>query len=367
MFKNIDIWIGEYLRGLLEENLKKRDMKNDSVHILFSLCDHFEPYWNNNDHKKAYERVENWVQNYPKISLNHYDSQGEHPKHTFFYPFEEYRRNLLDMLAGVCKNGFGEVEIHLHHDNDTSENLRKTLEEYKNILSNEHKLLAIDRTTSEVKYGFIHGNWALDNSRNDGRWCGVNDEISVLLNTGCYADFTLPSAPSDTQTKTINSIYYAVDDPQMPKSHNTGNVAIAGKQNKEGLLCIQGPLSLNFNWRKFGIFPRIENANIAYDIPVNRNRIDLWKKQYVHVKNRPDIIFIKLHTHGTQEKNMEYFFKHNGLDNLYSELETYCDTRPGINLHYVTPRQMYNVVKGLEVKQDAELGDLLEFELILQT
>ena len=56
----------------------------------------------------------------------------------------------------------------------------------------------------------------------DGRCCGVNDEIDILRETGCYADFTLPSSPSPTQTRKINSIYYAVDDPLEPKSHDWG-------------------------------------------------------------------------------------------------------------------------------------------------
>ena len=36
----------------------------------------------------------------------------------------------------------------------------------------------------------------------DGRWCGLNNELILLRDLGCYADFTLPSAPSrpsDTQ------------------------------------------------------------------------------------------------------------------------------------------------------------------------
>ena len=82
------------------------------------------------------------------------------------------------------------------------------------LFAHRHGLLACDRRTGRPAYGFIHGNWALDNSRPDGRWCGVNNELDVLRETGCYADFTFPSAPSPTQPRKINSIYYAVDDPQ---------------------------------------------------------------------------------------------------------------------------------------------------------
>ena len=109
-----------------------------------------------------------------------------------------------------------------HHDNDTSDNLRNAIFEFKAKLHAKHDNLPINKNTNEIQYAFVHGDWALDNSRKDGKCCGVNDEISILAQTGCYADFTLPSAPSDAQTKTINSIYYAKDDPIKPKSTPRG-------------------------------------------------------------------------------------------------------------------------------------------------
>ena len=39
-----------------------------------------------------------------------------------------------------------------------------------------------------ARFGFIHGNWCLDNSRADGRWCGLNNELILLRELGCYAD-----------------------------------------------------------------------------------------------------------------------------------------------------------------------------------
>ena len=146
---------------------------------------------------------------YPRQFGRFRDSDGRPPRHTFFYPEEEYEAEYLDALADLCRAGFGEVEIHLHHDHDTADHLRQTLLRFKDVLSSRHGLLPCRRDTGELMYGFIHGNWALDNSRPDGRHCGVNNEIDVLLETGCYADFTLPSAPSLAQTRTINRIYYA--------------------------------------------------------------------------------------------------------------------------------------------------------------
>jgi SAM-dependent methyltransferase len=95
--------------------------------------------------------------------------------------------------------------LHLHHDGDTAEDLRRQLLEFKELLAERHGLLARRRDTGEIAYGFIHGNWALCNSRK-GECCGVNEELVILRETGCYADFTTPSAPHCTQTRKLNSI-----------------------------------------------------------------------------------------------------------------------------------------------------------------
>ena len=55
------------------------------------------------------------------------------------------------------------------------------------------------------RYAFVHGNWALANSA-QGKFCGVDDEMQILAETGCYGDFTLP-APSSAQVRKINAIY----------------------------------------------------------------------------------------------------------------------------------------------------------------
>lgn len=363
MVRNLDLWLPAYLKNKLFIPRMTISKNVQKYHILFTICDHYEPFWNDSSCKFAIKRVKNWVEKYQPIAARHKDSLGNHPKHCFYYPAEEYRKELLKMVGEICRNGYGEAEIHLHHDNDTSENLRETLLTFKQILADEHGLLARHKKSNVAKYGFIHGNWALDNSRPDGRWCGVNDELTILQETGCYADFTMPSAPSDTQTRTINSIYYAVDDPCRPKSHDIGAPAEAGKK-QSGLLCIQGPLSLNTTSRKFGIFPRIENGCLSHDMPMTVERVRLWAGQHIHVRNRPDIIFIKLHTHGCQEQTMEFFFKQRALDQLYGLLESYCDTYSGNFLHYVSSRQMYNVVRGLEERPDATVETLLDFELL---
>jgi hypothetical protein len=186
------------------------------LHVLLCIADHFEPQRDHPSRNVARDRMQRWISEYPRLANQFADSRGRPPQHTFFYPAEDYEAEYLEELAGICRQGLGDVEVHLHHDHDTAEGLREKLSTFATALHHEHGLLERDGD-GRISYGFIHGNWALDNSRPDGRWCGVNNELSVLMETGCYADFTMPSAPAPCQTSTINSIYYAQDDPAAPK------------------------------------------------------------------------------------------------------------------------------------------------------
>lgn len=320
-------------------------------HLFFCICDHFEPYNNSADAATARKRIGFWMDQYPGIAEKLLDSDGRWLRYSFFYPEEEYSEADLNMLASLCRDGYGEVEVHLHHDNDTSENLRQTLLDFKNKLHDRHGLLSIDKLSGEISYGFIHGNWALCNSRRDGRWCGINDEISVLLETGCYADFTLPAAPSETQTRTINSIYYVNDVPGRTRSHDSGIAARVGATG-EGLLMVQGPLGLNWKRKKLGLIPKLENGGLYSRHPVTRDRIDSWIREGVQVNGAPESIFIKLYNHGAFEEMIESFLLKGGLINLLSGLKETCEEK-NLQLHFVTAREMVNVIHSLETGYDA--------------
>jgi len=310
-------------------------------HIYLCVCDHYEPYWNKADKVTARRRIQRWLDEYPKIADKYRDSDGNILKWSFFYPEEEYQKDDLDALASLCHAGYGEVEIHLHHDNDTSENLRRTLTDFKYRLHEQHGLLSVDKSTGEIVYGFIHGNWALCNSRKDGRWCGVNDEIKILQETGCYADFTMPSAPSDTQTRKVNSIYYAVDNPGLPKSHDWGVDAEVGKAG-DGLLMVQGPLALDWGRRKFGVVPRIEHSGLMGNFGPSSERGKLWVGAGVSVKGAPEHVFVKLYTHGTQEDVMRTLFDECGIERLMESM-----AGMGVPIHFVSAWEMVNHIKEI--------------------
>jgi hypothetical protein len=337
--KGLHRWLGPYLASL---SRRRAPRPGDPVHVLLCIADHFEPAWRRPDPIDAQACVLHWASEYPRLFGSFRDSDGRAPQHTFFYPVEQYRAEHLDELAGLCRAGYGEVEIQLHHDNDTADNLRRRLRGAKGALAQGHGLLSRDSETGDVVYGFVHGNWALDNARCDGRWCGVNNELDVLRETGCYADFTLPSAPSETQTRTINSIYWAVDDPQKPKSHDGGLEVGTVSRPGNSLLMIQGPLLLNWNQRKYGLLPRIENACIQGNQPPTMERLDLWLRAQVRVPERPDWYFVKLHTHGAAGPDMAVVLG-SPMADFHHALRARARADPAFRYHYVTAREMANL------------------------
>jgi hypothetical protein len=62
----------------------------------------------------------------------------------------------------------------------------------------------------------------------DGRFCGVDDELSVLLETGCYVDMTMPCVPSPAQGRVVNQIYYARSSPGRSRGHDRGREVRVG-------------------------------------------------------------------------------------------------------------------------------------------
>jgi hypothetical protein len=354
--KNVNVWLAAWLR----KDWKASQPIGKTKHLLFCFVDHYEPQWKSPSPQTADERVARWVQEYPKLCEQHRDADGRKPVHSFFFPGEEYRREHIDSLVAMCRNGLGEIEIHLHHDNDTEAGLRESLRSFTRRLVDDHGALPTDARTGQPLWCFIHGNWALDNCRPDGRWCGVNNEITVLKEEGCYADFTLPAAPDSCQTETINSIYYAIDDPKKSKSHNTGVRVKVGKEQPHDLMIIQGPLGLMWHNRKFGIFPRIENADIRTSSPPTRKRIDEWVDMGIHVEGRPEWVVVKIHTHGTQERDMPTLLGQ-PMDDAFTYLESKYNDGENWKLHYVSAREVYNIIKAAEAGLEGNPGEYRDF------
>ena len=105
------------------------------------------------------------------------------------------------------------------------------------------------------------------------------------------------------------------------------------------LMIVQGPLYLN--WSN----SYLEHAGFESFQPFIKDRLKYWESAHVHVKGRPEWVFVKLHTHGMQSedayKNGNFRDLCAGLDDVFTKNEAY-------RLHYVTAREAYNIIKAAE-------------------
>jgi hypothetical protein len=139
----------------------------------------------------------------------------------------------------------------------------------------------------------------------------------------------------------VNSIYWATDDPGRPKSHDRGIPVRAGGGIDGDLMMVQGPLGLR--WLAHGrTVPRLDIGELAvYDLPT-LERIRLWLRMAPRVG---DHIFIKLFTHGAQERNLHPLLG-GGLDTLFRVFAQECGRR-GYRFHYATARQMCEAIEAI--------------------
>jgi len=351
MFKALHLWLPSYLRQRREHWEGSQE-----THLVMCVCDHFEPF-HEASRPEALTRVRRWEEEFPAFSNTCHDSTGQALRHTFFYPIEGYDEDILSSVAALCRATACETEVHLHHRDDTAENLAATLEAGKRDLAS-HGLLSTD-ASGAIRFGFIHGNWALDNSHPAGLFCGVRNELRVLQEAGCYADLTMPSAPDPTQTAIINSIYYATPSDHV-KSHNHGRPARVGVTDPGGFLLIQGPLGLNWRWRKWGFLPRIENADFTRHNPPTLDRLRLWLELNIHVEGRPEWVFAKLHTHGGNPRNMDMLLGQPFRD-FHRALPQFTADHPGFHYHYVTARELVNIVHAAEAGKTGNPADYRDF------
>ena len=187
--RHAELWLTPYLRDRLRRAVRPVKPKRAWV----AVADHYEPLGRSGSAGEALRKVGAWSERWPRIADDApRDAAGHRPQYTFFYPQEEYRRDLLDGIAEMVRLGVADVEVHLHHDNEQRESFNEKVTEFCRRLTDDHGLLR--QQDGRTVFGFIHGNWALDNSRPDGRWCGLSGEIALLRDLGCYADFTMPSA-----------------------------------------------------------------------------------------------------------------------------------------------------------------------------
>ena len=323
------------------------------THVLFCMVDHYEPGIVGGDSRVHMQGVAELLDRYPRLADAHGDASGRPPRRTWFFPPHEHRYGSLRQLASLCERGYGEIELHLHHGKtspDTPENVRRTIE----LCLRDYSQFGVFGTESgRPRYGFVHGDWALNNSL-DGRFCGVNSELSILQETGCYADFTFPSCIRNNPRR-INRLYYANVDLHRPKSISSGVLARAGAGSQKGLLMVQGPV------RPVWVDGRLTfGDSISDSRPPVRKLIDAWVGTTIHVAGKRDWIIVKVHTHGAGSREAVLG---DAMDEAFTYLETAYNDGSRYVLHYVTARELFNMISAAEAGETGDPADYRDYRI----
>jgi len=329
------------------------------VDIFLCVVDHYEPSWGEPPRQVAQSRHVDWLTHYPRIAQTYRDWTGRKAVHTFFYPWDEFDDWEFGTLQQLCHDGAGETEIQLHHHDDTALTLRRKLFDACARFRRDGALT--EWANGTPAFGFVHGNWALDNSRieNGRNYCGVDNELGVLIDAGCYADFTFPAWRHFSQPRQTNSIYYAAGADGKRKAYDRGERARVGKSAPDNsLLLIQGPLVPSITWNKHRPKIVMDDGDLAGYRRFSPARLDRWVGAGIHVDGRPDRIFIKLHCHGAHDNNRCALLTQD-LDALYSDALRRYNDGSRWRMHFVTAREMFNIVKCTE---DARRGLTMDEE-----
>jgi len=334
-------WLLRYPFWRMREFAARLSESSEQQHLIFLVANHFEPGVG----AEGVARVESWS----KLARNTGNALRDHDgtpfRHTNFFPAEQYDQAILEALSSLQVDGYGEVEIHLHHGvthPDTAENTRRMLEDFRDVLAEKHGCLSRDGSSPLPRYAFVHGNWALANSAG-GRFCGVDNEMKILEETGCYADFTLPSVPYQSQVPRINAIYECGYPFSEARPHRAGPSVRVGEPPKLPII-FTGPLVFDWTRRKHGLpIPRIEDGALAQNYPLTLHRFENWRDARISVLGAQDWVFIKLYSHGFFDWDQDAMIGEQ-MKRFMAEVLELAERTGKNKIHFASAREAFNMV-----------------------
>jgi hypothetical protein len=241
----------------------------------------------------------------------------------------------------------------------TEATTRQQIVSFRDALAVDHGCLSYEDGDANPKYAFVHGNFALANCAG-GFGCGVDNEMQLLADAGCYVDMTYPTAAfHPAQIAKINSLYECSLPFDEAAPHRRGQKLRVGQPIKKLPFIVQGPWMLDFDRSSRSGLGRIENGSLTGANPPSLRRLDLWKKAGIAVAGRSDWLFIKLHTHGMDPTQMDTVLRtpmQNFLENLISGAPERGET-----LHFVSAREMANIILAACDGREGNPGDYRDY------
>lgn len=367
-------WLVRYPFWRTGERLRRFTAEAGTRHLIFIIANHFEPSWcprrgELDTLSNQLKKLENWCRTARRTGDAVRDHDGAAFKHTNYYPGEQYYREVVDQLAELQADGYGEVEIHWHHGvqaPDNSANFRRVLADFRDTLAEEHGCLGRfvagpHAHDPQPKYSFVHGNFALGNSRG-GFACGVDDELQILQDTGCISDMTLPSFPWSSQVPQINDIYECGHPLNQPTPHRSGPSLQVGRHPSLPIL-LTGPLVFDWHRRIKGVpVPRVEDGVLTNNCTFTRDRFELWRNANIAVQGRPDWVFVKLYCHGffpgDEEATVGETARH-----FWTEMLELAERSQQFKIHFASAREAFNMTMAAVDGQQGNPGAYRDYHV----
>jgi hypothetical protein len=363
-------WLLRYPFWRLGEWVRRAVEPDGPINLIVIVANHFEPAWSERggylplDEQRR--RLDQWCEMARATGQAVRGVDGAPFRHTNFYPAEQYHKPLLDTMATLQKDGYGEVEVHLHHGveaPDTEANLRRALVEFRDVLAEEHKCLSREGEGGIPRYAFVHGNLALANS-SGGLFCGVDSEMRVLAETGCYVDMTLPAAPLQPQVPRINTIYECGSSLDEPIPHYTGPSLQVGKEPQWPVI-LPGPLVFNWSRRVSGLpVPRLDDGVLAANYVSDFARLERWAGARISVRGRADWVFVKLYCHGFFDMDQDACIGESARRFWLEALEESARTGR-YRIYFASAREAFNIASAAVAGCTGDPGQYRDYRLRL--
>src|SRR5262249_22576719 len=163
-----------------------------------------------------------------------------------------------------------------------------------------------------------------------------------LSETGCYADFTLPSIYSRAQVPRINAIYECGLPLSESRPHRKGPGLKVGRTPELPIL-ITGPTILD--WRaanRWPPFPRIDDGVLDSKYGLSMQRLGRWIRAGVWVGGRPDWLFIKLYGHAFFSGDQNVLVGEDAR-RFFSSMCAFAEETGQFKVHFATAREAFNI------------------------
>ena len=137
------------------------------------------------------------------------------------------------------------------------------------------------------------------------------------------------------------------NDPNAPKSYNRGiPVTVNQKPPDKTLMLIQGIIGVRYHAKK-QLKLGVECSDLDVRNPPTIERVIFWVKNSIAIPGNPNWRLFKLHTHGGPEDKWDANFG-SYANMAFNYLEKKYDNGEKYILHYVTARELFNIVKATE-------------------